>query len=517
MDFSVEDIEQIKEKGLTINKVSAQIELFNKGLPFVFLYKEATIENGIEHLSIQERKKYIDYFNSKKNEISLLKFVPASGAATRMFKFLFNFLKEFKPDEESINDYVNRKKASDLSSFFLGIKKFPFYNKVKQQLFKDHKNYDDLPINHRLLLFIETMLLEDKLDYGNYPKGLFPFHQYKNHIATAFEEHLYEAALYASSNKKANLHFTVSDQHQEKFQQEFNRLKEGIEKITNKTFNVSFSNQKQSTDTIAVTDKNIPVREDDGSLHFRPSGHGALIENLNDLDADIIFIKNIDNVVVKDLVSEIAEHKIILAGKLLKIQNQVFEYQRQLGEDTLKENIIIEIAEFLANELNVRVNEDFEKYSLQYQIEYLKEKINKPIRVCGMVKNEGEPGGGPFWVKEESGTISLQIVESAQIDMNNEQQKELFRKATHFNPVDLVCSVKNYKGEKYDLLKYVNPKTAFITMKNKNGKDIKALELPGLWNGSMANWNTIFVEVPLITFNPVKTVNDLLKDAHQIN
>lgn len=250
---------------------------------------------------------------------------------------------------------------------------------------------------------------------------------------------------------------------------------------------------------------------------FRPSGHGALLDNLNDLNADVIFIKNIDNVVVSNYEEEVAKYKMMLAGILLEAQGQAFKCQELLESKELSEKEIFDIALFLSNRLNVVVSKDFEKFSLKYQIEYLKDKLNRPIRVCGMVKNEGEPGGGPFWVKDESGTVSLQIVESAQIDKKNKQQKDILKSSTHFNPVDLVCGVKNYKGEKFDLSNYVDDKTAFISIKTKAGKDLKALELPGLWNGSMANWNTIFVEVPLITFNPVKTVNDLLKDAHQIS
>ncbi len=516
MSFTKKDIQQIQDKGLTVEKVNAQIELFNKGLPFINLKSVATVGKGILKLSQEEHQSYINYFNKKRNNVSFIKFVPASGAATRMFKFLFDFLKDFKPDEETINAYVNRKKASDLSIFFVGIKKFPFYYKVKQRLYKDYKDFDDLPINHQLLLFIKTMLQKSKLDYGNYPKGLFLFHQYKDYVATAFEEHLFEAALYASTKKKANLHFTVSEKHNHKFDKEYKRIEEIVKKKTNTEFNISYSFQKQSTDTIAVNSKNHPFRDKDGRLLFRPSGHGALLDNLNELDADVIFIKNIDNVVVFNYEEEVAKYKMMLAGILLKTQEQAFKFQVDLENKDLSEKEIFKIANFLSDKLNIVVNKDFEKYSIKYQIDYLQNKLDTPIRVCGMVKNEGEPGGGPFWVKDESGNVSLQIVESAQVNKKNKHQKDILKNATHFNPVDLVCGVKNYKGEKYDLKNYADSKTAFITMKTKVRKNIKALELPGLWNGSMAHWNTIFVEVPLITFNPVKTVNDLLKAPHQI-
>lgn len=517
MELTKQDIKQIEDKGLTEKKIKKQIELFKKGLPHVNLVEAATVEHGILRLSQKEQNHFVDYFKANRNKVSFVKFVPASGAATRMFKFLFEFLKEFNPEEESINAYINMHKDNNFSVFRVGLKRFPFYYKVKKQLYKDYQDFDSLPTSERLYLFVKTILKADKLDYGNYPKGLLPFHQYKDHTATAFEEHLFEAASYASANSIANLHLTISEKHTEKFRQEFEKIKERVEQSTSTKFNLEYSYQKQSTDTIAVTPENEPFRNPDGSLLFRPSGHGALLENLNQIEADIIFIKNIDNVVVNTFRDEIGQYKRMLAGLLLELQEQVFKYQELLEKENLSEELIYEVAGFITKKLNVVISDDFEKYSSKYQVEYLQEKINRPIRICGMVKNEGEPGGGPFWVRNESGDISLQIVESAQVDKKNKQQKEILKSATHFNPVDLVCSVKNYKGEKYNLSKFVDKKTAFITMKNKVGKELKALELPGLWNGSMAYWNTIFVEVPLITFNPVKTVNDLLKDAHQVS
>ncbi|WP_047549953.1 DUF4301 family protein [Psychroserpens sp. Hel_I_66] len=517
MNFTHKDIQQIENKGLTVKKVEQQINLFENGLPFANLVSEATIDNGILKLSNKEEDNYISKFNDKRDNISILKFVPASGAATRMFKFLFTFLEEYIIEKGSINSYINKTKNKDLSIFFVGLEKFPFYHIVVNRLQDMYPNFEDRTINEQGLRFVQTMLDSDKLNYGNSPKGLLPFHEYKNQvISTAFEEHLYESALYASNTKAAKLHFTISEKHSHIFDEEFKRIEKHVEDKTGCKFDISFSYQKESTDTISVNSKNKPFREDDGSLHFRPSGHGALIENLNDLNADIVFIKNIDNVVTKKYKEEVAKYKKVLAGILLEVQEMAFNYLKILDIGEISEEKSIEIAKFLVNKLNVRISLEFEKYSRKYQIEYLAEKLNRPIRVCGMVKNEGEPGGGPFWVKDESGNISLQIIESAQINKKSKRQKEILTGATHFNPVDLVCGIKNHKGEKYDLKKFVDQKAAFITMKTKTGKDIKALELPGLWNGSMANWNTIFVEVPLITFNPVKTVNDLLKAPHQI-
>lgn len=517
MKFTEKDIQQIKSKNLTTEKVNAQIQLFKTGVPFVNLKDAANIGNGILKFSETEKKEAIQFFEKKRNHKTILKFVPASGAATRMFKFLFQFIQEYNGDEESVNSYINRNKASELSLFLVGVEKFPFYTEVLAQVKKRLPDFNTLSQDKKKLEFIKTILETDKLNYGFYPKGLLPFHQYKDHVSTAFEEHLFEAALYASSNNEADLHFTISEIHKHIFDEEFKRIEKIVEAKTKTKFNISFSYQCQSTDTIAVTPKNDAFREDNNDLLFRPSGHGALLNNLNQLDADVIFIKNIDNIVVSKYEREVAESKKMLGGLLMKLQEQAFVYLEKLEKNNLSEAELITIAEFLKNELHVVINIEFEKYSKTYQIEYLKEKLNRPIRVCGMVKNEGEPGGGPFWVKDESGNVSLQIVESAQIDKKNKTQKKILKNATHFNPVDLVCGIKNYKGEKFDLNQYVDPKTAFITMKTKTGKDLKALELPGLWNGSMAHWNTIFVEVPLITFNPVKTVTDLLKAAHQIN
>ncbi len=517
MSFTKADIKQIENKGLTLNKVNQQIEVFKTGVQHTNIVAAATVGDGILGLNETSIANAIRLFENSKNNLSLLKFVPASGAATRMFKFLFKFVKEYNPKQQSINSYINRNNLKDLSLFLVGLEKFPFYKEVLEQLEAKGVDFNKLNVNEQAWHFAHTMLDSDQLDYGDSPKGLLPFHEYKNDvISTAFEEHLFETALYASDNENAKLHFTISERYKDRFTNEFKRIEEKVEKLTGSQFDISFSYQHESTDTIAVTLKDKPFRNGDGSLLFRPSGHGALLKNLNELNADIIFIKNIDNVVVKQYKEEVAKYKMVLAGILIETQKKAFQFLRELDNDEITEDGLISIAEFLTRELNVKISEEFEKYSDKYKIEYLKDRLNRPIRVCGMVKNEGEPGGGPFWVKSESGNISLQIVESAQINSKDKNQKHILKNATHFNPVDLVCGIKDYKGDKFDLTQYVDEKAAFITMKTKVGKDLKALELPGLWNGSMAYWNTIFVEVPLITFNPVKTVNDLLKSPHQI-
>jgi len=311
------------------------------------------------------------------------------------------------------------------------------------------------------------------------------------------------------------LHFTVSESHINRFEEEREKIETRVKEATNNTFNISYSVQKKSTDTIALTSNNEVYKDEQDVILFRPAGHGALLENLNELDYDLAFIKNIDNVVTKSHLQNISDYKKLLAGILLNVQEEAFKYAQKLDMENLSNSGLLKIIDFLKDKMNVVISPNFESMSLEEKSQYLMEKLNRPIRVCGMVKNEGEPGGGPFWVMDTNGVISLQIVESAQVDMNNQKQKDILNNATHFNPVDIVCGLRNYKGETFDLTKFVDYKAAFITAKTQAGTDIKALELPGLWNGSMAYWNTIFVEVPLSTFNPVKTVNDLLRDSHQ--
>ena len=510
------DKKQLKQKGIKETQVAEQIEIFKKGIPFVNLIAAATINHGIHKFSEKEKEKYVALFESEKDKLNLLKFVPASGAATRMFKALFQFLNTYNPAQETINAYINREKAEIIRTFFIGIEKFPFYEEVIKRFVEKHPDFLNLPDHFQKYYVVKILLDKDEFDYGSSPKGLLPFHKYKTHPATAFEEHMYEAALYDESNGVAKLHFTISKEHNNDFDEEMDKIESRVTEKTGVSFETSFSYQKESTDTLAVSMENEPFRLETGEILFRPGGHGALIENLNDQDADIIFIKNIDNVVVYKYKHELAQFKKILAGKLIEVQNRAYKYAKLLDETTPNEKMINEIKDFLRTELNVHVKSDVDKYKEVYQIEFLKEKLNAPIRICGMVKNEGEPGGGPFWIKDEDGNISLQIVDSPQIDSKNKFQEDILKAATHFNPVDIVCSTKNYKGEKYNLLDYVNKQQAFITNKTKEGKELKALELPGLWNGGMAFWNTIFVEVPLTTFNPVKTVVDLLKPAHQV-
>ena len=511
MNFTDQEINEIKNHGLTLDQVKSQIELFVNGVPNVKLVAPATVSDGIFKLTDDAELQYLDAYERKKQELDLLKFTPASGAASRMFKKIYQFLEEYNPEKESIDAFLERTGDKHMQTFFDGYEKFPFYHHIIDKL--DKSVLEDE--NSKKYAFIKTMMAADGEDYGSLPKGLIPFHYYGCYKATAFEEHLHEAAAYAAKNDHAALHFTVSPEHKEAFKKEYDTIHASVSNTTGVNFEVSYSFQKAETDTVAVTMDNKLYRQENGELLFRPGGHGALIENLNDVDADLIFIKNIDNVLVQDQIQALARSKRILAGLLLEKQEQVFKYAKLLDEDSITDAQLDELVTFLKEDFSTRIDEAYAGFSQSEKKTYLTELLDRPIRVCGMVKNEGEPGGGPFWVEDESGKVALQIIESAQVNDKDAKQEEIFKNSTHFNPVDIVAGVRNYKGEKYNLLDYVNPDLAFIAYKTDGGNEIKALELPGLWNGAMACWNTLFVEVPLETFNPVKTVNDLLKPSHQ--
>lgn len=510
VELDEKDLEQLASKGISKEKVKRQIETFKTGIPFARLHAPALVGRGILRFSSKEQEELVDYFERQADSLELLKFVPASGAATRMFKALFNFLEAYDPQRESIASYVVRSGDREIQRFAEQLDNFPFHGTLMERINGRSRTRDG-----ELYLLIQEMLLPRGLDYGSCPKGLLPFHKYGRETATPFEEHLKEAALYASARGVARLHFTVSQQHEEMFREEESRSVPKISAESGIEFQIGYSNQKDSTDTLAVDLQDRPFRNGDGSLLFRPGGHGALIENLDEQDADIIFIKNIDNVVVDTNLEEVANSKKMLAGVLKKVQDRAFGYARLLEQGPVSPEQADEIRAFMEKNLNRAMPPDYGDLDLKEQQHWLWEGLHRPIRVCGMVKNEGEPGGGPFWVKDAQGNVSLQIVESAQIDQKDPKQRELFKASTHFNPVDLVCGVRDHNGKKYPLLDFVDPRQGFITRKSQEGKDLKALELPGLWNGAMAHWNTIFVEVPLITFNPVKTVNDLLKPTHQ--
>ena len=514
MGLSEQDFEQIKQHGVLLENIKKELDTFKKGIAKIELLEPAIVGNGIVKLSAEEFVEKATFFDEHKSNLKLLKFVPASGAASRMFKFLTAFLNEFNIEKETINAYINRKKENKLSVFIIGMDKLPFFDAIYKKLKEEFANFDALPRDYKNYYFIKFMLDAKYFGFASKPKGILPFHKYATNVATPIEEHLYECGYYSSTNGKSYLHFTVSEAHQEQFEKNIKNVKEKVEKETHTSIEVSYSYQDKSTDTIAVNMNDKAFRTADGKLLFRPGGHGALIGNLNKLDADIIFIKNIDNVILHNN-ETIALYKKALAGILLELQQQIFACLNLMDLYTIEDTQIEEIKKFLKEKLNMEVASDFDLYTFENKIKVLRGILNRPIRICGMVINEGEPGGGPFWVKNAQKGVSLQIVESSQVDLNNKKQVKIMTNATHFNPVDLVCATKNYKNEKFDLHQFVDENSGFIVEKNHLGKDIKGYELPGLWNGAMANWLTVFVEVPLVTFNPVKTVNDLLKEAHQ--
>ncbi len=484
--LSEKDLTQLSKRGITPAELNQQVDFFKSGFPWMNLEKSASIGNGIFQFSAEQLHEFIDRFDQQKTSLSILKMVPASGAATRMFKSLFEFLSTGEENKEC-------------TKFFDELDHFAFFPELKKLIEGKDDSAD----------ILQKLLRSEGMDYGQKPKGLLSFHAYPEGARTPLEEHIVEAAAYASNGQKARLHFTVSPEHRGGFEQLVNKLVPKWESQTGIQFEITFSEQKPATDTIAVNPDNSLFRESDGSLLFRPAGHGALLENLNDLKADIIFIKNIDNVVPDALKQPTIAYKKALGGLLLWILEGIDHLDRQLLENP-SESTIKEALQEMATYVGFVPAVSFNSLSQAEKVAKIREVLARPTRVCGVVKNTGEPGGGPFWCQDSKGNFTLQLVESAQIYMKNEDQKAKFHQASHFNPVDLVCATRGL-----NLLNFRDMNTGFITDKTKDGKKLKAMELPGLWNGAMSDWNTLFVEVPLETFNPVKTVTDLIRPAHQ--
>ena len=504
--LSQQDLQQLAGKGISEEQINQQLDAFKTGFPFLKLEAAAAIGKGIVSPAEDERQQYVKAWNNYKDEgHKIVKFVPASGAASRMFKDMFSFL---NADYDTPTTEFERK-------YFLNLTKFAFYDALDAKCMELYgKGITTLLADMNYKAIAAAMLNKEGLNYGQLPKGMLLFHKYPDGPRTPMEEHLVEGALYAASAGESNVHFTVSHEHMEMFEQRVAEKKDIYAEKYGVKYNISFSEQKPSTDTVAANPDNTLFRNEDGSLLFRPGGHGALIENLNEIDADVIFIKNIDNVVPDRLKEETVEYKQLIAGVLVTLQKRAFEYLRMLNAGEYNHELLEEIIRFVQQDLCCR-KPDIKELEDAELVIYLKKKLNRPMRVCGVVKNVVEPGGGPFLTYNQDGTVSLQILESSQIDKSNKEYMEMFTKGTHFNPVDLVCAVKDYKGNAFDLPKFVDPTTGFISQKSKSGKELQALELPGLWNGAMSDWSTIFVEVPLSTFNPVKTVNDLLREQHQ--
>lgn len=502
--FSEQDIIQIKEKEISINKINEQIKSFKSGFPFAKLIAAASPQNGILQINESLAESYSGFFIKDSEPYKIVKFVPASGAASRMFKHLFEFREAL--NSSSYKDLRSQKEHTKAIEFFNNINNFAFSEELNELV--DINNYRDISSYAKDAL--DMLLTAKGINYAELPKALLKFHTYTKSSRKAIEEHFVEAVEYANNNGIANLHFTVSPNHLQLFKDEIKELLPVYEYIHNVKFNIEFSTQKPSTDTIAVDNNNELFRDNKGKLVFRPGGHGSLIENLNEIDADIVFIKNIDNVASDDHNDITLTNKKALGSLAIKFQNLIFDLISKLDD----EKGINESIGFIEKALELEIPHDYLSKDDSAKIKYLKSLLNRPLRVCGVVPNDGEPGGGPFWVNKQ-GIKSLQIVESAEIDVNNEQQRKIMQSSTHFNPVDLVCCIKDYQGNKFKLKDFIDTQSAFISEKSKDGRTLKAMELPGLWNGAMAYWNTIFVEVPIETFNPVKTVNDLLREMHK--
>lgn len=493
-------------RGVTPAQVEHQLQQLHDGFPYLNLESAATVGHGILSPTADERQNYIGAWSQYKLAgHKIVKFVPASGAASRMFKDMFAFL---NGDHDEPVTKTERQ-------FFAGITRFAFYDALNDHCKKNEgKTVSELLAAGAYKKVVANMLEQQGLNYGQLPKGLLLFHRYPEGARTPMEEHLVEAALYAATNGQAHIHFTVSHNHLPLFKSKIAEKKAAYEQQFQVEYHVSFSEQLPSTDTIAANADGTPFRNDDGSLLFRPGGHGALIQNLNSIDADVVFIKNIDNVVPDRLKPETVTYKQLLAGLLVSLQEKAFSYLRLLDSGEYSHEQLQEIIRFLQRDLCQR-KADIKELEDADLVIYLRRKLNRPMRVCGMVRNVGEPGGGPFLVRNADGSVSPQILEQSQIDSHNEESVRMFKGGTHFNPVDLVCALKDYQGHAFDLPRYVDHQTGFVSNKSKNGRELKALELPGLWNGAMSDWNTVFVEVPLATFNPVKTVTDLLRPQHQ--
>lgn len=503
-----EDLHYMAQKGITLEKLQSQLSRFATGFPYLRLYASAKAGEGIKCLSEEEQDRAVarwQQFLADGGDVA--KFVPASGAASRMFKSLFAFV----DGEDAVPA-----PGSDVDKLLASIDKTPFYDQLQEVMAKKHgKTIEQLISEGQQKEVIAGIILPWGLNYGALPKALLSFHKYADgSVRTPLEEQLMEGAQTAAVNGNAKLHFTVSANHQQIFDQKLAAAVPAFEKVTGVKYDISTSQQKPSTDTVAADKDGEPFRDKDGKIVFRPGGHGALIENLNDIDATVVFIKNIDNVVPDSQRAATIRSKQVLGGILMLAHDKVQKYILALKGGSVEPALLEEVSKFLQSEFCI-ISDKFHTLHGKELAGFLLGLLNRPMRVCGMVRNEGEPGGGPFIAYNPDGTASPQILESTQINTSVPEYANIMAQATHFNPVDLVCYIKDVEGGKFNLPDYVDADTGFISSKSLDGRELRALELPGLWNGAMSNWLTIFVEVPSASFNPVKTVNDLLRPAHQ--
>ena len=512
-----DDLQQLSLLGISEEQVRAQISIFQEGTHFLTLDRPCTIGDGIVIVPGSAMNNFLEQQYRASQAGRCTKFVPASGAATRMFQSLLWFRNEQcscrREDAVCLAD-SGPSVAREILMFMDRIGDFPFLGELRSCMKQHGLDADALIGDGEFSQIVDYLLADFGLSYASYPKALLAFHRYPDTVRTALEEHLVEAVHYVrDAGNRCRVHFTASPEHEAAFRRSIDVLKPIYEEMFQVCYEVALTFQQPRTDTIAVDLNNQPFRDDSGRLVFRPGGHGALIENLNDLGGDIVYIKNIDNVVPDRLKPETNLWKKLLGGYLIETEEKIFAYLKALTTGRYTRDTLDEALTFAEHILHLRPAAT--SLSDEQKKAFLIQRLNRPIRVCGMVRNVGEPGGGPFWVRDDDGSLSLQIVESAQVNMAAADQRDIWNAATHFNPVDLVCSVRNFNGEPFNLHQYVDHRAVFISRKSKDGRELKALELPGLWNGAMGNWNTVFVEVPLITFNPVKTINDLLREEHR--
>ncbi|MDE6694133.1 MAG: DUF4301 family protein [Muribaculaceae bacterium] len=506
--LSNNDLSYLAQKGITEDKLNEQLSRFKSGFPYLRLEASAKVGDGILRLSDEEQDEAVARWNKYLADGGdVCKFVPASGAASRMFKALFSFV-------NGADDIPAP--GTDVDKLVANITKAPFYEELDEVTRRLHgKGVTELIAEGRYKDVIGAIILPEGMNYGNLPKAVLTFHRYADGTTrTPLEEQLMEGAQTAATDGKVKLHFTVSASHQKLFADKLATAVPAFEKATGLKYDVTTSEQKPSTDTVAATLDNQPFRDAQGNIVFRPGGHGALIENLNDIDSTVVFIKNIDNVVPDSQRDATIRSKKVLAGELILAHDKVDAYLRLLREGKYSDADLKEISDFLSHTFFIKA-EEYESLKGAELADFLARKLDRPMRACGMVRNEGEPGGGPFIAYNSDGTASPQILESTQIDTAVPEYAHIMAQATHFNPVDLVCYIKDIDGHKFNLPDYVDPDTGFISSKSLDGRELRALELPGLWNGAMSDWLTLFVEVPVESFNPVKTVNDLLRPAHQ--
>ena len=499
------DRRHLKERGISLQTLENQLATFQRGIPFARLKRPCHPGDGITLLRSLDAPAVIQNFERARAAGRLMKFVPASGIGTRMFKFL-----EAVRLQEASDSPVD---TENLEQFFSGLQKFAFYHDLKNVLLRQGQQLDRLLARNDYHPVIDALL--DSLNYARLPKGLMAFHRYTDTTRTPIEEHLVEAADYAKDDEgRARIHFTVSPEHQQAVRA---HIEQALQKPAHGTvtWSAGCSVQKPSTDTMAVAMDNSPFRDARGHLLFRPAGHGALLSNLHELHGDVVFIKNIDNVVPDHLKATSSKYQKVLGGLLVGLQDTLFSCLAQLESNAASSADLDRITEWARHSLALTLPDEWSTCANSQKTQWLFKRLNRPIRVCGMVPNVTHPGGGPFWVEGEDGAVSLQIVESSQVDPGSPAQRDVFASSTHFNPVDMVCGVRDYRGNPFDLHQFVDPDAGFIAKKSHEGRDLKALELPGLWNGGMAGWHSVFVEVPRRTFNPVKTALDLLLPGHQ--